>query len=400
MEAFKTRFFQPGGLLALPRLMSIVGQHVDTNYDVPGVTQIGELLLDWKSVEIYQTALTLENYLDEGTGPEGAYLLLPRLEDHTWSQVRAFARRLWDDPSAGVASSRVPITVVNASGVSGVAGRVTSLLARRGYFVRDPISAETHADSRLIDRSEGAGNALARVLEKDLGVSLGSPTVDSTAKTTGVFLEIGSADARLLEEPLPVDGGAPTSAVGITRFGGWVPAVEPVAPTPTPHVSVTTTAHAVGTGTATARGTGTPAASGTPSGSVTPAGSSAPSASGTPRAGTPLAIRPLGSGTPGAAAGTATRAAAPPGAAPQTGTPAPAKPAAVRTAAAEADDEDAAPTPKPTAPSKPAPARTIAPADDDDAPTATPRPVAPAKPLPPTATPVRPGAASGARPGH
>src|SRR6185437_3881374 len=84
IEAFKQRVLQPGGLLHVPQLLSIASQHLDTNYAVPAVTQLSQLALDWKDVHFYQTALTIGNYLEEGTGPDGAYLLVPSSPDHSW----------------------------------------------------------------------------------------------------------------------------------------------------------------------------------------------------------------------------------------------------------------------------------------------------------------------------
>src|SRR5262249_8151556 len=72
IEAFKARLFEPGGLLHLPQILTIASHHVDTDYGVPALTQLSTMLLDWKDVRIYQTALSTDNYLAEGTGPDGA----------------------------------------------------------------------------------------------------------------------------------------------------------------------------------------------------------------------------------------------------------------------------------------------------------------------------------------
>src|SRR5207253_2542046 len=122
---------------------------------------------DWKSVRFHQTALTLANFLDEATGPEGAYVLVPSMPDHSWTQVRSFARRVWDDPEAGVAAGQTPVTIVNASGTTGLAGRISGTLVRLGYMVRPPVSAPTRRETRLLDGTSGKADALARQLAKD-----------------------------------------------------------------------------------------------------------------------------------------------------------------------------------------------------------------------------------------
>jgi hypothetical protein len=100
MQAFKAHLFAPGGLIHLPQLLGIGARHVDTNYSIPDVAQLSQLLLDWKDVTFYQTALSIDNYLEPGTGPEGTYILVPNRPDHSWGQIRAFVRRLWNDPAS------------------------------------------------------------------------------------------------------------------------------------------------------------------------------------------------------------------------------------------------------------------------------------------------------------
>ena len=249
MEAFKSRLFQPGGLIHLPQLLSIASQHVDTNYSVPDVAQLSQLILGWKDVKIYQTALTTGNYLEDSTGPEGAYITVPNDPDHSWTQIRAFARQLWKDPAAGVAMASTTIVVENDTGVSGVAGRVSEALINMGYEVADPISGPVRDHSQLVDHSGGHSSALIRQLEKDVGVGdltvTDSPSADGTSE---LVLQLGVDQANLTVS-VPRDQAAPVSDVGVVKFGVWpfVPAAptevssprpEPsrlaVTPTPTP----------------------------------------------------------------------------------------------------------------------------------------------------------------------
>src|SRR5579884_3310160 len=120
IEAFKARLLQPGGLVHLPQLVAIAQQHVDTNYAIPAVTKLSALLADWQNVQFYQTALTTDNYLEVATGPDNAYLLVPSAPEHSWAQIRAFVRRLWNDPAAGVAMASTTVIVRNNSGSSGL----------------------------------------------------------------------------------------------------------------------------------------------------------------------------------------------------------------------------------------------------------------------------------------
>lgn len=295
IEAFKSRLFQPGGMLALPKLLTIAAGHVDTNYDVPGAAQIGQLLLGWKDVQMRQTALTLANFLEEGTGPEGMYLLVPSMPDRSWAQVRAFVRRLWNDPATGVAAADTPVTVVNATGVSGLAGRLGESLARLGYHVTAPASGPLRPTSRLIDRTGAGGvGALTRALEKDLGaevVGAFEPPASSGAK--GLVLELGVDGTKLAELAVPRDAAAPSSSIGVKEFGAWVPEPEVVATaTPEPVKVVITHPASTATPVAGLPGTGTPR--------VVRTGTAHAAVTGTPARG---ATHTAGTRTPGPSAG-------------------------------------------------------------------------------------------------
>jgi LCP family protein required for cell wall assembly len=227
IEAFKARLFQPGGFTQLPRLMGIASQHVDTNYTIPAVEGLSQLALDWKSVTIYQTALTIDNYLVEGTGPAGTYILVPGSPDHSWAQTRAFARRLWQDPAAGAAMASTQIIVENDSGISGLGTRIGDDLAALGYKIGPPQDGSVRSTTHLLDQTSGA----ALPLEHQLGTDLGLGTLDVSADATSsneLILQLGqdAADVRIT---VPDDALAPSSTVGVEVFGTWVsqPATSP-----------------------------------------------------------------------------------------------------------------------------------------------------------------------------
>lgn len=239
IEAFKNRLLQPAGLVHLPQLVAIAGQHVDTNYAIPALTQLSKLLLDWKEVKIYQTAITTANYLEEGTGPspENTYLLVPNSPTHSWAQIRAFTHHLWNEPAAGVAMAATNVVVENDSGLPGLAGQVSEDLVNLGYDVGEPITGTERAQSRLVDRTNGQATLVAKQLQKDLGMDLSvmaDPNVSDTAGSgpNELVLQLGS-DAIGLKVTVTPDETAPYSTYGVQRFGAWVPYVPPTA-TPVP----------------------------------------------------------------------------------------------------------------------------------------------------------------------
>lgn len=231
MEAFKTRLFEAGGLIHLPQIVTIMAGHVDTDYAIGAVGQLSQLLLDWKNVTIYQTSVTAANYLDVATGPEGAYILIPSAPDHTWAQIRAFARRLWQDPAAGVAMADTDIVVVNNTGTSGLAGRLTTALAQLGYRVGEPQNGTKTSESRVVDRTGGKGELLVEQLERDLGITFREISEGPAANPPELIIELGASDAGVADLVVPVDAAAASGSVGVRNFSGWYPVVATPAPT-------------------------------------------------------------------------------------------------------------------------------------------------------------------------
>jgi LCP family protein required for cell wall assembly len=225
IEAFKDRLFQPGNFLHLPQLLGIASSHIDTNYAIPAIGGLTQFALDWKSVKIYQTAITIDNYLKVGTGPDGAYILTPNVADHSWAQIRAFARRLWQDPAAGIAMAATPIIVENDSGIPGLAGRTGDDLARLGYRVGTPRTGVTRARSQILVGT----NSTVNPLDLQLGSILGLGTLEvvtETSATDELVLQLGE-DAANVHLLVFDDAEAPSSAVGVENFDGWAPFPSP-----------------------------------------------------------------------------------------------------------------------------------------------------------------------------
>ncbi|HLZ10377.1 MAG TPA: LCP family protein, partial [Chloroflexota bacterium] len=261
IEAFKTRLFEPGGLAHLPALVGIASQHVDTNYAIPAVGGLSQLALDWKSVKIYQTALTIDNYLQPSTGPQGTYILTPNSPDHSWAPTRAFVRRLWQDPAAGVALSTTRVIVENDSGIGGLATSVGDDLARLGYRVDPPRDGMLRARTNLVDGTGGSANPLFAQLSTDLGLGTLDVSVEDPA-SGDLIVQLGE-DAANVHITVPEDTLAPFSIVGVEAFGNWVPATDS-SPTPELPITDTVTVQSSVTATAEAKTSGGSSATPTP----------------------------------------------------------------------------------------------------------------------------------------
>jgi LCP family protein required for cell wall assembly len=265
MQAFKARLFQPGGLLHLPQLLGIAARHVDTNYAIPDLPALSQLILDWKDLTFYQTALSTDNYLEDGTGPDGTYVVVPSSADHSWAEIRAFVRRLWADPAVGVAMANTTIVVENATGTPGVASHVSETLRKLGYQVGDPVSGSLQPRTGVLDHTNGKSDRLIRQLSADL--KLGNLAVNRDTADSGDYLvlELGVDEASFAMSVSP-DRFAPFSLFGVLRFGVWSSDVasplaaiaapaEPRHPTPVAEVSAVPNAPK---SRGTARGTTTP----------------------------------------------------------------------------------------------------------------------------------------------
>ena len=243
MEAFKTRLTQPGGLIHLPQLLAVANSHVDTNYPLPSVAQLGQFVTDWNNVRFYQTALTNQNYLAEANGPVGTYILVPDQSNYSWEQIRAFARQLWQDPALGVAMANTEIIVENDTGVPGAGGRLGTALAKLGYRIGTPTTGTARTGSRVVDGTGGDGQAIVRQLQADLKVQLLEAQSEGPAATGKITIQLGSDDVSLAGLSVPADPAAPSSAVGVVQAGGWSPAAAAPEPsdTPTPRARVVIT---------------------------------------------------------------------------------------------------------------------------------------------------------------
>jgi LCP family protein required for cell wall assembly len=272
IEAFQQRLLAPGGLVHLPQLLSIGATHVSSNYGIPDVAKLSQLILSWQDVKIYQSALTDQNYLEVATGPDGTYALVPGSPDHSWSQIQSFVKRFWNDPASASAMAQTTIVVENDTGVPGTATRVSAILSQLGYNVGTPTSSATIQQSRLVDQDGQVAPALARLLAKDLQLTDLPTATDLTAPANSVVLQLGADDLTAADLVVPVDERVPLSVVGIEKFGEWAPDVPPadVVVSPVPAGTLLRTATPERT-----PGTGTPERTtpGRGTGTATPVGS-------------------------------------------------------------------------------------------------------------------------------
>ena len=224
ITAIKNRILTPSGLLKLPQLFIIATKSSTTDYPLPAVTGLVGMATSWNDVKFYQAALSTSNYLQVGTGPNGTYLLLPRTDDLSWSSVRAFARRLWQDPVIGTELSQIEVLVRNRSGNADLGGSVSARLEALGYELDPTEKGSALAATRVLDQAAGEGSAIVAELASDLGLPALQVTKDATASPKRVVLELGQDAVGVVRTDLPpAEAGVPTSKVGVTKVGSWSP---------------------------------------------------------------------------------------------------------------------------------------------------------------------------------
>jgi anionic cell wall polymer biosynthesis LytR-Cps2A-Psr (LCP) family protein len=90
LEAIKSKALSINSFPALVRVATSVSQYIDTDFRLTDIPGLLKEYLRKKDYAIESVALTLENVLDEGRGPQGQYILTPQYDDTKWSIVHEY----------------------------------------------------------------------------------------------------------------------------------------------------------------------------------------------------------------------------------------------------------------------------------------------------------------------
>lgn len=90
LEAIKSKALSINSFPALVRVATSVSQYIDTDFRLTDIPGLLKEYLRKKDYTIESVALTLENVLDEGRGPQGQYILAPQYDDTKWSIVHEY----------------------------------------------------------------------------------------------------------------------------------------------------------------------------------------------------------------------------------------------------------------------------------------------------------------------
>jgi hypothetical protein len=184
------------GVLANPGkmidILNLVSQHVRTNLQASEIEQLMTIFKGIKSDGI--SSAVLDN---SPTGPlvsanNGAYVLLPKTGNYT--QIQQIAHNLFSNPYLN--GEKATISVLNASGQSGLATKLASKLTSNSYIVGTIANAPTEASTtRIYDLTQGENPNTLKLLKQQLSASISTSTPQSiidSAPNSDIIIVLGS----------------------------------------------------------------------------------------------------------------------------------------------------------------------------------------------------------------
>jgi anionic cell wall polymer biosynthesis LytR-Cps2A-Psr (LCP) family protein len=92
IEAIKSKALELNSFTTLVSYATTLGSAVDTDFSVTDIPNLVKTYLRKKEYKIESIALTDENVLDHGSGPQGQYILTPAYGQKSWDDVHTYLR--------------------------------------------------------------------------------------------------------------------------------------------------------------------------------------------------------------------------------------------------------------------------------------------------------------------
>lgn len=161
----------------LGSLLDSIGGNVKTDFSTSEVRRLYDLGKKVRSGDIKSIGLTDDNVALVTTGNiNGASVVIPTAGNSNFSQIKAYMARLTSsDP---LIREGAKITVLNGSGVVGLAQKRADSLSSRGLNVTGVGNAQARPSTIIVDLTGGKKNSTKTYLEKQFGVAA---TTDKTA---------------------------------------------------------------------------------------------------------------------------------------------------------------------------------------------------------------------------
>lgn len=107
IEGVKEKVLSLNSFPSLIRIATSIGKYIDTDYSLSDVAEIIKEYMRKKDYKIESIALSNDNVLEEGTGPQGQYILQPIEGKKDWSDIHAYLQYRYDGLTDASASAKI-----------------------------------------------------------------------------------------------------------------------------------------------------------------------------------------------------------------------------------------------------------------------------------------------------
>jgi hypothetical protein len=174
--------------LKIGALIDTVGDHAKTDIQLNEMQKLARLAKDVKPASIVSRVLDTspDGLLIDGTGtfPGAGSIELPKAGPFDYSEIHDYVKAIFADHY--ITDENAKVEVQNATGTTGLAGKVVASLKAAHYNVLDPVTApNTSAQTLLYDYTGGKKPYTIRYLEQRFGVKAQRATLDPTVVAEG-----------------------------------------------------------------------------------------------------------------------------------------------------------------------------------------------------------------------
>ncbi len=107
IEAIKEKVLSLNSFPALVRIATSIGKYIDTDYSLADLPETLKEYMRKKDYKIESIALSNDNVLEEGTGPQGQYILQPIEGQKDWRDIHAYLQHRYDGLTDASASAKI-----------------------------------------------------------------------------------------------------------------------------------------------------------------------------------------------------------------------------------------------------------------------------------------------------
>jgi anionic cell wall polymer biosynthesis LytR-Cps2A-Psr (LCP) family protein len=107
IEGIKEKVLSLNSFPSLIRIATSIGKYIDTDYSLADAAEILKEYMRKKDYKIESIALSNDNVLEEGTGPQGQYILQPIGNQKDWRDIHTYLQYRYDGLTDASASAKI-----------------------------------------------------------------------------------------------------------------------------------------------------------------------------------------------------------------------------------------------------------------------------------------------------